>query len=267
MTNPNNNEITVTREGDISFVCLNRPQHNNTLTFSLLKKLEEIALGFSNDIETKAVIMCAKGEHFSFGADLSDILAERAADTPLVLRRRQMQQGANLLKAIRNIPQITVCAVQGRAVGGAAAIASACDFRIGSKDSQISYGEVRLGMNLMWQAMPLCVQLIGPARAKKMIMSGLPETAETLLNWGFFDEVTPRENLNEAAVKMAEIYTALPPVAVQAIKHSINAYNGALSEAVMHMDMDQFILLQESEDAREGLMALAENRSGKFTGR
>ncbi len=259
-------EVISWRDGDISFVHLNRPERNNTLTFSVLEALEKIALGFVDDIQTRVVIFSAEGEHFSFGADLNEVQAEKARGLPLVLRRRQMAQGANLLKAIQNIPQVTICALQGLAVGGGAAIASACDFRIGSSDCKVSYGEVKLNMCLMWQAMPLCVHLIGAARTKRMIMSGLPEDADVLLRWGFLDAISPPEELAEQAVAMARIYTALPPAAVQAMKQSVNAYCGALDRSIMHMDTDQFLLLQDSDDAREALAAMKEKRCGKFTG-
>ncbi len=259
-------EITLKRDGDICFVCFNRPERNNTLKQTTLQALEEIARSFADDIKTKVVIFHASGKHFSFGADLRDIQKQAAKNLPLVLRRRQMAFGADLLKSIQNIPQVTICAVQGTAVGGAAAIASACDFRIASTDCKISYGEVKLAMPLMWQALPLCVQLVGPARAKKMIMSGQPETAETLLHWGFIDEISDPDELLENALKMAKLYTSLPPMAVQAIKKSINAYSGALDQAVMHMDTDQFLLLQTSADAKEAFLAVTEKRPGKFTG-
>jgi len=266
MSNLQTDEITLRRDGDISYICLNRPEKNNTLTFSALKTLKEIALGFADDIDTKVVILHARGKHFSFGADINDIQAEIAKDTPLILRRRQMALGADLLKAIVDIPQVTICAVQGMAVGGATAIASACDFRIGSSDCKMSYGEVKLGMNLMWQALPLCVQLLGPAKAKKMVMSGSQENADTLLSWGFLDEISPPDQLLESAAVMAKLYTSLPPMAVQAIKKSINTYSDALAQASMHMDTDQFLLLQNSEDAKEAFAALKQKRAGKFVG-
>ncbi len=266
MDNPKTDEITLKRDGDICFVCFNRPERNNTLKLSTLATLEKIARSFTDDIKTKVVIFHAKGKHFSFGADLRDIQKQAAKNPPLVLRRRQMAFGAELIKSIQNIPQVTICALQGTAVGGAVAIASACDFRIGSPDCQISYGEVKLGMPLMWQALPLCVQLVGPARAKKMIMSGRPENAKTLLHWGFIDEISDPNAVLGNAVKMAKFYTSLPPVAVQAIKKSINAYSGALDYAVMHMDADQFLLLQNSEEAKEAFLAITEKRPGKYTG-
>ena len=61
-------------------------------------------------------------------------------------------------------------------------MATACDFRIAGLEARMGYGEVRLGMPLMWNALPLCVHLIGPARAKRMIMSGKTFDADQLTN-------------------------------------------------------------------------------------
>jgi enoyl-CoA hydratase/carnithine racemase len=69
--------------------------------------------------------------------------------------------------------------------GGAACIASACDFRIASTNSILGYPEINLGINLNWLGLPLAVRLIGPAKAKKMVIGGKNENADTLLSWGF----------------------------------------------------------------------------------
>ncbi len=118
----------------------------------------------------------------------------------------------------------------------------------------------------MWNAVPVCVHLIGPARAKRMIMSGKFFDAQTLLSWGFLDEVVPRENLDAAARAMAEEYAALPPIAVQMIKRSINRVAGALDQAIMHADADQWLLAAHSGDFREAVSAFFEKRKPTFTG-
>ena len=115
-------------------------------------------------------------------------------------------------------------------------------------------------------AVPVCVALIGPARAKRMIMSGKLFDAATLLGWGFLDEVVPREKLDAAARAMAEEYAALPPIAVQMIKRSINRVAGALDQAVMHADSDQWLLAAHSGDFREAVGAFFEKRKPSFKG-
>ena len=121
-------------------------------------------------------------------------------------------------------------------------------------------------MNLMWGALPQCVNLIGPSRAKRMIMLGNLEVAQTLLDWGFLDEMVPREKLMARAGEVAADYAKRPPIAVQMIKESINAVSGALDGALMHMDVDQNLLTARTEDLAEGMAAFLEKREAKFKG-
>jgi enoyl-CoA hydratase/carnithine racemase len=172
-----------------------------------------------------------------------------------------------MINAITEIDQVTIAAIHGVALGGGACIPTACDFRIGADDCFCGYPEVNLGINLMWRALPLCVRLIGPARAKRMIMLGAKEDAETLLNWGFLDELVPQAELEARAMEMAEQYAGQPPIATQMIKQSINAVSNALDQAVMHMDTDQNILTTLTADRAEGINAFFEKRDPKFTGR
>ncbi len=171
-----------------------------------------------------------------------------------------------MIRAIYEMNQITIAAVHGGALGGGACITTACDFRIGAEGSFCGYPEVNRGMNLQWGALPLCVHLIGPARAKRMIALGRNEDAETLLAWGFYDQLVPRDALMDAAMSMAADYAAQPPIPTQMIKQSVNAVTHALDRSIMHMDHDQWMLTAGTEDYREGVKAFFEKRDGKFSG-
>jgi enoyl-CoA hydratase/carnithine racemase len=258
------NHIEVLKEGAICRVVLNRPDKLNALNTELMEEIEAVSRGFLDDEQTRVVVFMGAGKHFCAGADLT-----QKVDTidSMVVRRRKTGLGARMIRAITEINQVTICAVHGAALGGGACIPTACDFRIGSDDSYCGYPEVNLGINLMWQALPLCVRLVGPARAKRLIMLGANEPAETLLQWGFLDQVVPRDSLTEAAMNMAQQYAKQPPVAVQMIKQSINAVSNALDQAVMHMDTDQNILTTMTEDRKEGIRAFFEKREPDFKGR
>ena len=257
--------IEVSRDGQIATVTLNRAERRNAVTAEMMADLERISREFTQDEQTRAVIFRGEGKDFSVGADLSAPPSQRPAAS-MLMRRRAAEFGAQLMRSMQEIPQPTICAVQGIATGAGGCITSACDFRIGAENARIGYGEVKLGINLMWNALPICVHLVGPARAKQMIMTGKLFDAATLERWGFLDQVVPLADLDDAARTMAEDYANLPPISVQMIKRSVNHVSGALDRAVMHMDADQWMLAAQSGDYKEAVGAFFEKRKPTFKG-
>jgi len=255
--------IRVERDGALTTIVLDRADKRNALTAAMLQELRTIAEGFRDEPDVRAVVIRGEGAHFSVGADISQMGGTAPSTVHL---RRTAEAGALLMRAIREIHQPTICAMQGIATGGATCIATACDFRIGTPDARIGYGEVKLGINLMWHALPLAIQTVGLARAKTMVMTGDLFDAETMREWGFFDRlVTPADLVAEAAA-LARRYAALPPIAVQMLKRSANAYAGALDQAVMHADADQWLLATRTADFSEGVASFFEKRPPDFTG-
>ncbi len=258
--------LEIQYDGPIATVTLARPEQLNALNQGLMRELTEAAEAFHDDPESRVVIFTGRGKHFCAGMDLRDRPATDAGPRTRLGVRRALKAGPALIRAIHEINAITIAAVNGGALGGGACITTACDFRIGAAGSFVGYPEINLGMNLQWVALPLCVHLIGPARAKRMIVLGQKEPAETLLEWGFYDEVVPAAELMAAARAMAERYAAQPPMAAQMIKQSINAVSSALDAAIMHMDHDQWLLTAGSEDYKEGVSAFFDKREPEFTG-
>ncbi len=257
-------DILLERDGPIATVTLNRPHKHNTMTTAMLAQLETIGREFARDEATRAVIFQAAGDNFSFGADLEEM---GSGERPSLLKiRREAELGGEMMRSLQDIHQPTICAIQGVSTGGATCIASACDFRIATPDARMGYGEVKLGINLMWHAVPSCVHLVGPARAKQMIMSGKLVPAKTLAEWGFIDELCDSGELTGRSLAWAEEYAALPPISVQMIKRSVNRVSGALDEAIMHADADQWLLGTLTEDFREAISAFREKRDPDFKG-
>ena len=257
--------IHVARDGAIATVTLNRAERRNAINGDMMRELIRVGQDFAADEQTRVVIFRAEGKDFSVGADLTQSPSSIGPAT-LVMRRRAAELGATLMRVMQEIHQPTICAVKGVATGAGACIASACDFRVGAETTRLGYGEVKLGINLMWNAAPICLHLVGPARAKQMIMTGKLFDAATLERWGFLDEVAPLNDLDARAMAWAEEYAALPPLAVQMIKRSINQLSGALDKAIMHMDGDQWLLASLSEDYHEAVAAFFEKRKPEFTG-
>ena len=263
----NYENLIVERFGRIAVVKLNRPDRLNALSIDLMRDIEMVTEEFREDIETRVVIFTGQGKHFSAGADLRDPKRAAAANASLLEKQRQFHLGPRMIQKLYDMNQITIAAINGGALGGGACIVSALDFRIGAEDCFCAYPESALGIPLSWISLPLCVHLVGPAKAKRFVILAQREKAATLLDWGFLDEVVPADRLMDRARAMAAEYAAMPPVAAQMIKRSVNAISSALDRAVMHMDSDQVLLSALTEDYQEGVRAFFEKRTPDFKGR
>jgi enoyl-CoA hydratase len=257
--------LTVERGGWVSTVSLNRPSVHNALNFELLTELEDCALGFRDDTETRVVIFTGAGKHFCAGAELGEL--NRSDDETLLARRRRLRLGERVLSAIQAIDQITITAWNGGALGGGACVATATDLRIGASNCFIHYPEIELGFNVMWQSLPRTVRLIGEARAVRLLIGAERVYADTLLAWGLLDEVVAPEKLASRVAERAGLYVAKPPMAAQMIKRSISAAAGALDRAIMHMDADQHLLASLSEDHQCAFAGYQNREIPNFTGR
>jgi enoyl-CoA hydratase/carnithine racemase len=246
----------------IAIVTLNRPDKLNTLNSVLMAEIESIIDEFHSEVEIRVVIFTGSGKLFSGGADLT----EKWNHLTILQTMRTLQRGPRLIRKIYDMEQITIAAINGGAFGGGACIASACDFRIADINCMAGFPESKIGMNLSWIALPLVVHLIGPTFAKEMVILGKNNNAETLLKWGFISEITPKEKLIQRAIDIAKEYAAMPPIAAQMIKKSINSIISPLDKAIMHMDSDQWLLTSKSEDFKEAITAFFSKRQGTFKG-
>ena len=258
--------VSISRDGAIATVTMDRGDGRNALSRQLIVELTQTARGFADDLETQAVILTGKGA-FTAGADLKDSGMDRRKANGLLERRHMTRIGPDLCDAWEKVEQVTICAVEKYCIGGGAALAVACDFRVMGKSAHMRLPEIPLGMNMSWHAVPRLVSLIGPSRTKQFVIFGEKVEAQTALAWGLADEIAPDGEALAAARRWAEKIAKLPPNAVRMSKQSVNAAANALHHATTFMDLDQYALTTTSEDYKEAMRAFFEKREAKFTGR
>ena len=228
------------KKNNIAIISFMRAKSLNALNQSTLKELIDLNRKIQSDTTIKAVIYRAEGIHFSAGADIKE--KPKASSK---IKTWKTNLGKEAIESILKLDQITLASLKGYCLGGAACIATACDFRIASLETTVAYPEIDLGMNLNWLGLPLLLRLIGPARTKKMVISGEAEDATTLFDWGFIDKICETGDLDKTTLKFAKKFTSKDTVPTQMIKRSINVLTYQNDQAIMHMDYDQFLLTKE----------------------
>ena len=221
-----------------------RKKSMNALNTSTLDELKKVFIEASENSKVKIIILHTNEKNFSAGADIKEKPRKKTR-----LEQWQKNYGKECIEAILSTPQITICVTNGYTLGGAAVIATACDFRLGNKNTIIGYPEIVLGMNLNWLGLPLLQNLVGSAKTKEMVISGLNYSTDELSKYNFFDEIFDTNEKLETINKWTKKFKSRSPLASQMIKRSMNvlAYNHSI--AIMHMDYDQFLLTQNYSDS------------------
>ena len=201
--------IGVDESDGLLVLTLRRPEKANSLTKEMLEDLDA-ALAAT---KASAVILTGEGKVFSAGADLDEARAGLATD-PVWDR---------LSNRIAALPCLTIAALNGTLAGGAMGMVLACDIRLAVPSAKFFYPVMKLGY-LPQPADPArLVALIGPARAKMILMAGAKIEADEALAWGLVDRLVPSEALTEAARTLAADAMAAKPGHAGAIKAMIDA--------------------------------------------
>ena len=172
--------IEVARDGAIRVLTLNRPDKANALTGEMLGTLADAVEEAVADKATRAIILTGTGKVFSAGADLDSARAGLATD-PVWER---------LSGAIANAPCLTVAALNGTAAGGALGMVLAADLRVAVPTAKLFYPVMKLGFLPQPSDPPRLARLVGPARAKLILMAGQRIDAEEALAIGLVDRIS-----------------------------------------------------------------------------
>ncbi len=248
------------RPDGVAVVRLQNPKVN-ALSSAVLTGLLDVADELTAD-PPGAVVITGGDKVFAAGADISEFSGpERAAEVGDLFLRS--------LTAVAEIPRATIAAVSGYALGGGCELALACDFRIAGERAVFGQPEILLGIIPGGGGTQRLARLVGPARAKDLILSGRQVRAEEALAMGLADEVVAGEELHDRALARAAAL-ASGAVAAQALaKQAIDRGLDVDLAAGLAMEQERFVEVFSTDDAGIGVASFLEHGPGKatFTGR
>jgi enoyl-CoA hydratase/carnithine racemase len=204
------------------------------------------------DDQTRVLVLRGKGDRaFSAGADVLDL-----RDGSTVLAER-LQETCDLLEAA---PVPVVAAINGFCLGGGLELALACDLRIATEDAQLGFPEVRLGLLPGGGGTQRAPRLIGPGRAKWMIMSGDRIPAIKAQVWGLVEFVV--QNLDDGVEQFAGTLAGQSPHALREIKRLLHETRDRRDDEA---ERARFARCLASADGREGIEAFLEKREPRWS--
>jgi len=251
-------EFVKVERGDdgVAVLRLERPPAN-ALSMAVLEEIAAAARELTAD-PPGAVVVTGGDRIFAAGADIAEFGGpEEAAKIAAHFRAA--------FDGVAAIPRMTIAAVAGYALGGGCELALACDLRVAADTATFGQPEVQLGVIPGAGVTQRLTRLVGPARAKDIILSGRRVPAGEALNIGLCDRVFPASVLQAEARAMALSF-ATGAVAAQArAKRAIDAaFDDSLADG-LDVERDLFIEVFETDDAKTGVQSFLENGPGKAT--
>ncbi|MGJ9383153.1 enoyl-CoA hydratase-related protein [Salipaludibacillus sp. CF4.18] len=246
----------------LAYVTINRPDKLNSFDFETLVDLENIVEEIKLDKEVRAVIFTGAGtKAFSAGADLKErrTLSEKEV-------RRNVNKIRDVFTMIEDLPQPTIAAINGYALGGGFELALVCDFRYAVKKATMGLTEVS------WAIIPgaggtqRLSRLVGTSRAKELILTARKINAEQAYSFGILNKVVDDYELKSSSVALAEEIMKNGPLAVTQAKYAINYGSNVDVKTGLAIEAKAYEVIIPTEDRVEALEAFSEKRPAKFRG-
>jgi len=258
-------DIGVTLDNHVMTVEIQRPPHN-FFDHSLIRQIADAFTEADENPDCRAILLAAQGKHFCAGANFgsgkddesgsADFTEEGFRNTTGILYREAARLFSNSKPVIG--------AIQGAAIGGGLGLALVPDFRVASPKARFGANFVKLGIHQGFGLSVTLPRVIGQQAASMMLLTGRRIGGEEALALGLVDVLTDAATLREEALKLAHEIAGNAPLAVKSVRATLR---GDLADAVARAtehELSEQQWLRATDDAQEGIRAVAERRDGVF---
>jgi enoyl-CoA hydratase/carnithine racemase len=235
----------------VAAITLNRPERKNPLTFESYAELRDLMRRLPYAADVKAVIISGSEGNFCSGGDVQEIIGPLTRmSMPELLNFTRMT--GDLVKAMRACPQPIIAAVDGVCAGAGAILAMCSDIRYSTPRSKTAFLFTRVGLaGCDMGACAILPRIIGHGRAAELLLSGRSMSADEALTCGFYSRLIPVEELDAAALKLAQELADGPTFAHGMTKTMLNQeWNMGLEQAIESEAQAQAICMQTEDFTR-----------------
>jgi 2-(1,2-epoxy-1,2-dihydrophenyl)acetyl-CoA isomerase len=266
--------LEVQQHDGLARLILNRPDSLNAMNESMMDELLDVLVELDRDPAVRAVLLSGAGRAFSAGGDVKMLNARSGNSTEfgstgstIERRRADLVRRGQATVLLQNLSKPVVVALHGHVVGGALALALACDLRIAADDIKLRIGFAARGLSGDYGIGYLLSEGLGAFRARALMLLDEPLDAERALGEGLVTRVVPRAELEDAAIELATRLAQGPTIAYGRTKANLAAAAGSatLAQYIETEAINQRISALTADCAESG-RAFVERRAPRFTG-
>ena len=250
--------LTITREGPLARLRLERPELHNAFDAALISALTSALGQLADDAQVRVVVLEGSGRSFSAGADLNWMRGMASADE--ATNREDALALARLMRALDELPKPTIARVHGAALGGGVGLVACCDIAIGVPEAKFGLTEARLGL-LPAVISPYVIAAIGSRQARRWFATGEVFDAPAAQRMGLLHEVVPAAELDDAVQRQVALLLKAGPVATAQAKTLVRSVQAHVDrDALDAATADLIAALRVSPEGQEGLAAFLDKR-------
>ncbi|WP_415289392.1 enoyl-CoA hydratase-related protein [Brevundimonas sp. S1H14] len=251
-------QIDATADG-VVFVTINRPQKKNAFDAATIAALYEAFETLQGADRVRVVFIRGAGGTFSAGADLNWM--RDAADWSESDNRDDAMGLAKMLKALHDVPALTVALVEGAAMGGGAGIVAACDMAVAVEGARFAFSEVKLGL-IPATIAPYVIEAVGARRARQLFLTANIFDADYAAHAGLIDMVLPEGSVDEFISMLTDSLSANAPGAMGDAKRLVNDVAGEeIDNRLLEETAKRIARARVSAEGQEGVRAFLDKRA------
>ena len=255
--------IIYEKKDNVAWITLNRPDKLNAQNQTLLNEVTVALEQAKDDDEVHVIVITGAGNRaFSAGADISMFMDWTPTSVTSWTKATKRPY-----TFVREVPKPVIAMVNGLALGGGCELAMGCDIVIASENARFGQPEINVGVIPGGAGTQVLPRLVGEKKAKEMILTGDPISAEEAYRLGLVNKVVPADKLREAVDEVIKKLKSKSPAILKFAKLAVNKSLDTPLSVGVDCEADLFALCFGTQDQKEGAKAFLEKRPPKYVGK